>query len=81
MAGEQSALLRRSLEESRTYRLGPPGVISTLCTTQVGVSPGYQIATLGLQFDGVRHVTTSYLKATHSPASHPIASGREELWQ
>ena len=81
VAGDQSALMRRSLEESQTYRLGPPEEISISCTTQVGASPGCQIATLGLRFDGVQHVTTSYLKATHSPASHPIASGPEELWQ
>ena len=61
--------------------LGPPEEISIWCTTQEGTSPECQIATLGLWFDGVQHATTSYLKATLSTVSHPIASGPGELWQ
>jgi hypothetical protein len=81
VVGDQSALLQRLLEELRTYKLGPPEEISISCTTQVGASPGCQIATLGLRFNGVQHVTTSHRKATLSTASHHIASEPGERWQ
>jgi len=78
---DQSALWRRSLEELRTSRLGLPEEVSIWCTKQGGTSPECRIATLRLRFDGVRHWTTSYLKATLSTASHHIASGPGEQWQ